>query len=85
MLLLFWLVPVGGAPSDVLLAGPFEPDRFRKLPMPDEIPCAILVRLALRAGGFLNLPIELLETILIQAGLEPKLFLLVCYLAELLL
>jgi len=48
-----WLaLPVGGAPSDVLLAGPLEEERFIKLPMPAVMPETTRVKLVFRAGDF---------------------------------
>ena len=78
----FGCLPVGGYPSDVLLAGPFEPDRFRKFPMPEEMPCAIRVRLELRAGDFSCCLSSFWSPSLSSRVFDPKLLRLVC-LAEL--
>ena len=50
MLVVPWFLLMGGAPSEALLAGPFELEGLIKLPMPAVMPETTRVKLELRAG-----------------------------------
>ena len=76
-------MPVGGAPSEVLLFGPLEPDLLMKLPIPAAKPETTRPRLEFLAGDFSCYLSSFCRLLGSSRVFEPKLLLLVFLFDEL--